>query len=260
MSKVKITGHASGSGTLTLTGPNTNSDRTITLPDETGTVALGVGIDDNADATAITIGADENIGVGVVPEAWHSSGVALQVGAGGTIHAHTTDERIALISNAYEAAADGNWYHNVSGLSSKITLDNGDVLLQTAATGLADSAVSFTTLLNMKADGRGLSQFTAKAWCNFDGTGTPAFRDSHNCSSIDDNGQGDYTINFTNNMGNANFITVSNGGKFDTDVVNDLHSINIGTQAVGSVRVGDNYENGGNIRDPQVCTILVFGD
>ncbi|SVC80566.1 uncharacterized protein METZ01_LOCUS333420, partial [marine metagenome] len=38
MSKVKITGHASGSGTLTLTGPNTNSDRTITIPDATTTL------------------------------------------------------------------------------------------------------------------------------------------------------------------------------------------------------------------------------
>jgi hypothetical protein len=43
MSKVKITGHASGSGTLTLTGPNTNSDRTITLPDSTGTLLASEG-------------------------------------------------------------------------------------------------------------------------------------------------------------------------------------------------------------------------
>ena len=38
MSKVKIVGNASGSGTLTLTGPNTNSDRTVTFPDATGTM------------------------------------------------------------------------------------------------------------------------------------------------------------------------------------------------------------------------------
>jgi|21_taG_2_1085346.scaffolds.fasta_scaffold08863_3 hypothetical protein len=45
MSKVKITGHASGSGTLTLSAPNTSSDRTITLPDATCTLA------DNSDVT-----------------------------------------------------------------------------------------------------------------------------------------------------------------------------------------------------------------
>jgi hypothetical protein len=38
MSKVKITGNASGTGVLTIEAPNTNTDRTITLPDEVGTV------------------------------------------------------------------------------------------------------------------------------------------------------------------------------------------------------------------------------
>ncbi len=38
MSKVKIQGHASGTGVLTVTAPNTSTDRTITLPDATGTL------------------------------------------------------------------------------------------------------------------------------------------------------------------------------------------------------------------------------
>jgi len=62
MSKVKIKGNASGTGVLTIEAPNTNTDSTITLPD--GDVTLGVGIDDNATSTAITIGSDENVGVG----------------------------------------------------------------------------------------------------------------------------------------------------------------------------------------------------
>ena len=37
MSKVKISGHSSGTGTVTITAPNTNSDRTLTIPDITGT-------------------------------------------------------------------------------------------------------------------------------------------------------------------------------------------------------------------------------
>jgi hypothetical protein len=39
MSKVKIQGNASGTGVLTVTAPNTSTDRTITLPDATGTLA-----------------------------------------------------------------------------------------------------------------------------------------------------------------------------------------------------------------------------
>ena len=38
MSKIKVQGNASGSGTLTIEAPNTNTDRTITLPDTTGTL------------------------------------------------------------------------------------------------------------------------------------------------------------------------------------------------------------------------------
>jgi hypothetical protein len=62
MSKVKIQGNASGTGVVTLTAPNTNTDRTITLPD--GDITLGVGIDDNATSNAITIDASENVGIG----------------------------------------------------------------------------------------------------------------------------------------------------------------------------------------------------
>ena len=38
MSKVSITGNASGTGTLTIAAPNTNTARTLTLPDNTGTI------------------------------------------------------------------------------------------------------------------------------------------------------------------------------------------------------------------------------
>jgi hypothetical protein len=40
---------------------------------------------------------------------------------------------------------------------------------------------------------------------NFNGTGTVAIRASGNVSSITDNGTGDYTINFTNAMPDANY-------------------------------------------------------
>jgi hypothetical protein len=44
-----------------------------------------------------------------------------------------------------------------------------------------------------------------KAWVNFDGTGTPAIRASLNVSSITDNNTGDYTINFTTAISDANY-------------------------------------------------------
>jgi hypothetical protein len=46
---------------------------------------------------------------------------------------------------------------------------------------------------------------TCRAWVNFNGTGTVAIRGSFNVSSITDNGTGDYTVNFTTAMPDANY-------------------------------------------------------
>ena len=45
----------------------------------------------------------------------------------------------------------------------------------------------------------------AKAWINFNGTGTIAIRSSYNISSITDNGTGDYTVTFSTAMSDANY-------------------------------------------------------
>ena len=64
-----------------------------------------------------------------------------------------------------------------------------------------------TERLRITADGLGRSQFTAKGWINFDGTGTIAITDSGNVSSITDSGTGLYQINFAANMPDANYAT-----------------------------------------------------
>lgn len=50
--------------------------------------------------------------------------------------------------------------------------------------------------------------FTARAWVNFNGTGTVAIRSSGNVTSITDNNTGDYTVNITTALPDANFSGV----------------------------------------------------
>ena len=61
--------------------------------------------------------------------------------------------------------------------------------------------------------------YTAKAWVNFDGTtntgGSCTIRASGNVSSVTDNGTGDYTVNFTTAMSDANYATVCSGMRND---------------------------------------------
>jgi hypothetical protein len=68
----------------------------------------------------------------------------------------------------------------------------------------------------------------AKAWVNFNGTGTVAIRAQFNVSSITDHNTGDYTVNFTTAMVDANYSSQatgdSSGTRFNTygRVANDL--------------------------------------
>ena len=86
--------------------------------------------------------------------------------------------------------------------------------------GTTPAAGSFT---NFKCNnGFGSVQFAygCRAWCLFNGTGTPSITASANISSITDNGTGSYDLNFTNAMPDGNFAVaaisdgfgVANGG------------------------------------------------
>lgn len=54
--------------------------------------------------------------------------------------------------------------------------------------------------------------YAARAWVNFNGTGTVAIRASGNVTSITDNGTGDYTVNFTTAMPDTNYNAIFGAG------------------------------------------------
>jgi len=57
--------------------------------------------------------------------------------------------------------------------------------------------------------------YACRAWVNFNGTGTVAIRASGNVSSITDNGSGDYTVNFTTAMPDADYSFTGSAGSVD---------------------------------------------
>jgi hypothetical protein len=71
--------------------------------------------------------------------------------------------------------------------------------LSTTAAALTNTTQIATTAF-VRADNN------VKAWVNFNGTGTVAIRASYNVSSITDNGVGDYTVNFTTALADANYV------------------------------------------------------
>jgi hypothetical protein len=74
---------------------------------------------------------------------------------------------------------------------------------------LAANASAIKTALNASGDA---GIYACRAWVNFNGTGTVAIRASGNVSSITDNGTGDYTVNFTTAMPDADYATSCEAG------------------------------------------------
>jgi len=102
----------------------------------------------------------------------------------------------------------------------------------------------------------------AKAWVNFNGTGTIAARDSENVSSLTDNGTGDYTVNIGNDMANANYLFLGAGRASTNGNARGVGSALSKTTAAlrfDSVYVSSLGAVGTNIDDSEVDA-AVFGD
>ena len=103
-----------------------------------------------------------------------------------------------------------------------------------------------------------------KAWVNFNGTGTVAIRAAYNVSSITDNGTGDYTINFTTALVDANYCLVAATGNNSNPTVNSFVSVQVelntlATQTTTSVRFGTGKQyNPYTVSDIAQVNIAIF--
>ena len=94
---------------------------------------------------------------------------------------------------------------------------------------------------------------SAKAWVNFNGTGTVAIRASFNVSSITDNGTGDYTVNFTTAMPDTSYSAV--GGTEDISGSSNSQFLSFATT---SVRVYTVRISPLALADNAIVTVSIF--
>jgi hypothetical protein len=106
----------------------------------------------------------------------------------------------------------------------------------------------------------------AKAWVNFNGTGTVAIRSSFNVSSITDNGAGDYTVNFTTAMPNANYVVqvgapmyLTTNGSVVARVYGSGSIGSAGLQSTTQIRVcWADISGTSNFYDPETYYVSIF--
>jgi len=102
---------------------------------------------------------------------------------------------------------------------------------------------------------------SAKAWVNFNGTGTVAIRAAFNVSSITDNNVGDYTINFTTAMPDANYVLAGDAAWNQSNIFAGVLTTTIdSTRTASAIRVrSENISgNGQNPSDSPFVCIAIF--
>lgn len=127
---------------------------------------------------------------------------------------------------------------------------------------LADGSVSAAKLDGAQSGAAPI--YAARAWVNFNGTGTPAIRASGNVSSITDNGTGNYTVNFATAMPDANYCVVGASAINSSagDASNNTGSPGVNNLTTGGFRVATGVpgdpSNYGVLMDAWYCHLAVF--
>jgi len=256
MAKVKIQGHASGTGIITLTAPNTSTDRTVTLPD--ADVTLGA-----SPVTALNNAtANELVTVGSTTTELDAESALTYDGTTFLLTQASPKFKILPTTNGNDGVLE------ICGRSSDGSPTENRTQIKGEAEGsTANSQMSFhienasgvNERLVLTSDGRGVSQFTAKAWGNANQSGTQALTNSHNISSISDVGSGKTRFTFANAMADTEYSCVASIRAENTEA----EHVNFSMHTTGYVDIFNVYKDssiGATFVDSQQLSMVTFGD
>lgn len=229
-------GASSGSAGLKETGGND------------GTLLLQTTTSGGTATTALAITATQNVGIGT-----SSPSQKLTV----------SDSATSTVLSVVNTAGSGNRYSQVQFFDSATQKaqiyqnhNDGNMTIRnnTASGGITflTNDTTYSAALDASGNfkfnsgyGSTVTAYGCRAWVNFNGTGTVAIRASGNVTSITDNGVGDYTVNFTTAMPDANYSAVITAG-FGSGSRSALRATNISDMFAGSVRYNVASSNGAN--------------
>jgi len=129
---------------------------------------------------------------------------------------------------------------------------------------MANGTIAFDTLTTSDSKNTGTEKSidtsyifngVAKVWIKFDMSSSFTNEDSFNVSSLDDDGTGDFGLNFSNNMANANYPAPASAGEDNGNVLT-----NFGTVATSSMDGQTRQTEANSAIDKVNNSICILGD
>ena len=129
---------------------------------------------------------------------------------------------------------------------------------------MANGTIAFDTLTTSDSKNTGTEKSidtsyifngVAKVWIKFDMSSSFTNEDSFNVSSLDDDGTGDFGLNFSNNMANANYPAPASAGEDNANVLT-----NFGTVATSSMDGQTRQTQANSAVDKTNNSVCILGD
>jgi hypothetical protein len=207
----------------------TNDSSEKVRVDNSGRLLIGTA----SDLAGYNLQVANTSGNGIAAMSYSSTGgdgayITLYHSKSGTVGTHSTlgvDDDLGIIQFS---GSNGTAFWSGASIKAEVdaAISGSEMPGRLVFSTTSDSASSPTERFRISSDGSFSSvipggstlypQFGCRAWVNFNGTGTVAIRASGNVSSITDNGTGDYTVNFTTAMPDANYSTNVTAGNLTT--------------------------------------------
>jgi hypothetical protein len=148
---------------------------------------------------------------------------------------------------------DGSLKIQNNGTDAVTVASDGDVTLA------ADLSVTSNLLFN-SGYGSAATAYGCRAWVNFNGTGTVAIRASGNVSSITDGGAGEYSVNFTTAMPDANYSIVGTCGAAggNSNIGVSISDINQGAPTVSLAPINTRRRDTNTNTDTAIINVAIF--